>query len=113
MLEREIEKAVCKYAESKGFTQYKFSSPAHAGVPDRLFLGPHGRVFFIEFKAKGKKPTPLQDRECARIVANGIDCYWVDNVDDGKKIVDGQHAVVLFLMTITGELGDGGDEVKH
>lgn len=88
MLEKEIEKKVWKYAEEQGFLQYKFSSPAHAGVPDRLFISPTGRVFFIEFKAKGKKPTPLQNREILRIQQKGTSVFVVDNVEYGKHVIE-------------------------
>ena len=40
MLEKDIEKAVCDYAKSKGVLTYKFSSPNHVGVPDRIFFAP-------------------------------------------------------------------------
>ena len=62
MLEKQIEARVCEYARAKGMLAYKFTSPARAAVPDRLFIAPDGRMFFCEFKAEGKKPTPAQER---------------------------------------------------
>lgn len=86
--EAKIEKAVVAYAISKGCYVRKFSSPSHAGVPDRLFLTPAGIVFFIEFKAPGKKPTGLQLRELSEIEKRNGNATWVDNIDDGKAVVD-------------------------
>ena len=48
-LEKDIEAKVCLYARDKGMLTYKFTSPARAAVPDRMFIY-KGRVFFIEFK---------------------------------------------------------------
>lgn len=86
--ERKIESAVCRYARQKGCYVRKFSSPAHRGVPDDLFITPDGVVFFIEFKAPGKVPTDLQERELAHILShNGNACY-VDNVEKGVQVVE-------------------------
>ena len=86
--ESEIEKAVCDYAKGKGCYVRKFSSPAHRGVPDRLFITPDGVVFFIEFKALGKTPTALQYRELTEIAKRGGNAHWADNQKDGLNIVD-------------------------
>ena len=60
MLEKQIEAKVCDYAKSKGVLAYKFTSPARAAVPDRMFISPDGRVWFCEFKREGQKPTAAQ-----------------------------------------------------
>lgn len=88
MLEKEIEKKVCDYAKSKGILVYKFSSPGHAAVPDRLFVMPGGAVFFIEFKAPGKKATHSQLREHLRLIGQGAACHVVDDVDLGTQLID-------------------------
>ena len=119
MLEREIEKKVCDYAKSKGMLHYKFSSPAHLGVPDRIFFAPAGRVFLIEFKREGGKPTPSQEREAARIGMMSIDVYLIDNVEEGKAVVDQEYAtsqqalaVMQFAKQMMGGAGDGS-ETRH
>jgi len=88
MLEKQIEKAVCDHAKSKGVLCYKFVSPGHAGVPDRMFITPSGKVFFIEFKRLGCVPTPLQLREIERLHLHCVDAYVVDNVTQGVSLVD-------------------------
>lgn len=87
VLEKEIEKRVCDYAKEKGMLVYKFSSPNHAAVPDRLFIY-HGVFFFIEFKAEGKSVTIPQAREHVRLWSNGARVCVVDNVDSGKQFID-------------------------
>lgn len=92
MLEKDIEKKVCDYAKSKGALVYKFTSPARAAVPDRLFIGPKGRVWFVEFKREGQKPTPAQEREHARLRGHNISVFVIDDVEQGKAVVDSMVA---------------------
>jgi len=58
------------------------------GTPDYLLLTASGDVFFIEFKQLGKKPTPMQVREHARLKANNINVYVVDTVEYGVEVVN-------------------------
>ncbi len=87
--ESKIEEAVCKYARDKGFLTYKFTSPARNAVPDRLMISPTGRVFFIEFKRTGQKPTPPQEREHQRLRQQGLFVFVVDDIAFGRGVVDG------------------------
>lgn len=88
MLEKHIEAKVCAYARSKGCLVYKFSSPGHAAVPDRLLITPDGFAWFIEFKRSGAKPTPAQLREHQRLQDYGMIVHVVDNVDLGTSLVN-------------------------
>lgn len=88
MLESKIEKAVCDYAKERGFLVYKFTSPNRRAVPDRMFVHPSGLVSFIEFKATGKKATPQQEHEHDRLRGHGLIVFVVDDIDDGKRIID-------------------------
>jgi hypothetical protein len=98
MLEKHIEAAVCRYAESKGFVQYKFSSPAHLGVPDRIFFGDLNCVFLIEFKRQGGKLTPAQEREAQRLKALAHRVYLVDDVEFGKEVIDSELALLARML---------------
>jgi hypothetical protein len=88
MLEKEIEAKVCDYAKTKNVLVYKFTSPNRMAVPDRLFIRPDGRIWFCEFKREGQKPTPAQDREHHRLRQHKVSVFVVDNVEDGKAMVD-------------------------
>lgn len=88
MLEKQIEKAVCDHAKKAGLLVYKFSSPGHAAVPDRLFVLPTGDFFFIEFKAPGRKPTLPQKREHDKLAGHNVTVYVVDNVMSGMSIIN-------------------------
>lgn len=88
MLERDIEKKVKEYAESKGFLAWKFTSPSNKGVPDRIFISPTGFVGFIEFKRKDKKLTRLQYKTCMELNDRNIDIRLVDEVSIGRLVID-------------------------
>ena len=81
MLEREIEKQCCAIAKFRGWIPVKVAY-TFSGFPDRMFLGPGGKVWFVEFKAPGRKPTPLQARMIERLRGLGHSIDVIDNVDD-------------------------------
>lgn len=87
-LERDIEAKVCDYAKKRGMLCYKFTSPSRRSVPDRMFITAAGKVFFIELKRKGQKPTPSQTVEIERIRKHGVYVGVADSVAAGKGIVD-------------------------
>ena len=86
--EKVIEDAVCRYARSKGFTAEKFSSPNVRAVPDRMMTAFPGLIFFIEFKAPGKKVTPAQARDHERRRNNGFGVSVIDDIEEGKRVID-------------------------
>ena len=88
MLERDIEKSVKRYAESKGWLTRKWTSPGHNFVPDQIFIAPGGRVVFIEFKAEGKKPTVMQIREHIKLQNQGCRVHVIDSIIMGREMVD-------------------------
>ncbi len=88
-LEKEIEAKIVAFAKSKGILAYKFTSPARRSVPDRMFISVTGKVFFMELKRKGQKPTPAQAVEIDKIRAQGIQVFVVDDVEMGKTMIMG------------------------
>jgi hypothetical protein len=81
-LERDIEYRVVDIAKKHGWLSFKFVSPAQRGVPDRIFMK-SGRIVFIEFKAPGKKPTPLQDHIMRKMVDAGCEVHVCYSIEDG------------------------------
>jgi len=79
MLEKDIEKyLVRRVAWLKG-KAYKFSSPSNRSVPDRLCCLPNGNIKFVECKATGKKPTPLQGKTIKYLRDLGNEVFVVDS----------------------------------
>lgn len=95
MLEKDIEKKICDYARNRGLLAYKFTSPARAAVPDRLFILPNGKMFFCEFKRGGQKPTEAQTREHDRLRKHKVLVFVIDNIDGGYSMIDSM--LELFL----------------
>ena len=60
MREKSIEHKLLSAVRAKGGIAPKFVSPGFDGMPDRLVLLPDGKCGFVEVKAPGKKPRPLQ-----------------------------------------------------
>ena len=87
-LEKEIEKAVKRYAESKDWLTRKWSSPGHSFVPDQIFISPNGKVIFVEFKRLGLKPTAPQEREHHKLRQHKVEVWVIDNVESGKEMID-------------------------
>ncbi len=88
MLEKDIEQRFVRYAKLKGCTAYKFSSPNRRGVPDRMVVGPNGLLFFIEFKAPGRQPSALQEREMQRLRDYGFPVYLIDKKGAAEQLLD-------------------------
>jgi len=88
MREATLEKALCDYARKNGYLVYKFTSPQHRGVPDRIFISPSGQVVFIEVKGPGKKPSELQYREIKKLLAQGVPAYWCDSLATGMILLE-------------------------
>jgi len=66
-VESEIEKYFVWTVGRMGGTAYKFKSPNHRGVADRIACLPDGSVHFVELKAPGGRPSPLQKLFAARM----------------------------------------------
>lgn len=86
--ESDIEKSlVCKVKE-KGGLAVKFVSPSLSGIPDRLILLPKGKIAFVELKAKGKKPRPLQVKRMADFKKLGFKSFVIDDKDQIGGVID-------------------------
>lgn len=86
-LERDIEKSVVVHCHKRGLLTYKFTSPAHRGVPDRIILGGN-KVMFLELKRAGQTPTALQEREMRRIGEHGGHAIWRDSASTAIEAID-------------------------
>ena len=82
MKESELETKLVSQITKLGGIAYKFSSPNRKSVPDRLCVMPNGRAFFVELKAPGKAPTPLQRHEHELLRALGHTVLVIDNIGD-------------------------------
>ena len=83
MREKEIEQSLRRAVLKRGGLCLKFISPGWSGAPDRLVLLPEGRLGFVEVKAPGEKPRPLQ---AARMrILRGLG-FYAAALDDMNRI---------------------------
>ena len=78
MVEQEIEKYLVKRVKEVGGVAYKFTSPSHRGVSDRVVCLPGGETWFVELKRQGGKLSRLQDmfaQDMARLAQQYV-CLW-------------------------------------
>jgi Holliday junction resolvase len=87
MRESALEAKIVKYCRENGILTYKFSSPSHRGVPDRIMMK-KSKVLFMEVKASGKKPTALQFHEMGKIQQSGLYAVWVDDYRQAVLYLD-------------------------
>lgn len=86
--EKQVEQALAKAAKQRGGIALKFVSPAFDGMPDRLVLMPGGHIGFVEVKAPGKKPRPLQVSRHGLLRRLGFKVYVLDNPADIAGMLD-------------------------
>jgi len=89
-LEKSIEVRCCKLARDHGAIAVKLNVESRRGWPDRMILGPKGRMFFVEFKRPGEKPRKLQEFIHKGLYAMGYDVYIVDNENQFRSILDAE-----------------------
>lgn len=85
MREKKIESHLVSSVRRAGGLAMKWTSPSMSGVPDRIVVMPQGRVVFVELKAPGQRPTPLQERVHKMLTDLGADVRVLDSeasVDD-------------------------------
>ena len=85
--EKKFEQKLVKAVRDIGGLALKFVSPGCDGVPDRLILIAYGKVAFVEVKAKGKKPRPIQIRRINQIKNLGFLVFILDDEKDIPSII--------------------------
>ena len=88
MREKTVEQQLVKAVKSRGGICPKFTSPGYDGMPDRLVLLPHGRMAFVEVKAPGKKPRPLQINRHELLRKLGFKVFILDEPEKIGGILD-------------------------
>ena len=93
MREKEVEAALVRIVKKHGGLALKFVSPGLAGVPDRLLLFPGGKAAFVEVKAPGKKPRPLQRRRMAQFHGMGFPVFVISHPDQLSEMLESLNGV--------------------
>lgn len=86
MLEKNIEHFLVREIEKKGGQALKFNSSKN-GMPDRLILMPGGKAYFVETKAPGEKPRPLQKKRISELRKLGFQVDVIDSIAGVERYV--------------------------
>lgn len=87
MREKVIEQKLVKAAKAAGGIAPKLVSPGFDGMPDRMVLMPGGRIGFVEVKAPGEKPRPLQTSRHRLLRRLGFRVYVLDDAEQIETIL--------------------------
>ena len=88
MKEKIFEKKLIYAVKDMGGIAPKFMSPGFDGMPDRIVLLPGGRMGFVEVKAPGKVPRPLQEARHRMLRKLGFKVYVLDDAGQIGGILD-------------------------
>ena len=87
MREKQIEQKLVKAVKAEGGMCPKLVSPGTDGMPDRMVLLPEARIGFVEVKAPGQKPRPLQERRHAQLRDLGFIVFVLDDPEQISEII--------------------------
>jgi hypothetical protein len=88
MREKTIEQHLVKAVKNSGGIAPKLVCPGFDGMPDRLVLLPRGKIGFVEVKAPGKEPRPLQVARHGLLRRLGFKVYVLDDPEQIGGILD-------------------------
>ena len=87
MREKVIERELVRAVKAVGGMCPKLISPGTDGMPDRMVLLPEARIGFVEVKAPGQKPRPLQERRHAQLRDLGLIVFVLDDPEQISGII--------------------------
>lgn len=88
MREKTIERKLTLIVKKRGGICPKFVSPGYDGMPDRIVLLPGCHFAFVEVKAPGEKPRPLQLSRHKLLRRLGFPVYVLDAEEQIGGILD-------------------------
>lgn len=94
MREKTVEQKLVKAVKNRGGICPKLVCPGFDGMPDRLVLLPDGKVGFVEVKAPGEKPRPLQVSRYNLLRSLGLQVFTLDDLTAIPRMLDeigGKH----------------------
>lgn len=88
MREKYIEQQLTRAVKKRSGLCEKWNSDT-SGWPDRIVLLPDGKFGFVEVKAPGKEPRPLQIHRHEQLKALGYPVFVLDHPGQIAGILDG------------------------
>ena len=88
MREKVIEQKLVAEVKKAGGICPKWVAPGFDGVPDRIAMFPGGKIAFVEVKAPGEKPRPLQRARHELLRRLGFKVLVLDNIEKIGGMID-------------------------
>ena len=88
MKEKQIEQKLVSAVKAAGGICPKLVSPGMDGMPDRMVLLPGARIGFVEVKAPGKRPRPLQVVRHRMLQGLGFPVFVLDDPEQIQGIIE-------------------------
>lgn len=88
MRERDVERKLVNAVKAVGGICPKWISPGFDGMPDRIVILPGSKIAFVEVKAPGEKPRPLQLSRHQLLRRLGFKVFVLDNIEKIGGIID-------------------------
>ena len=88
MREKVIEQKLVAEVKKAGGICPKWVAPGFDGVPDRIAMFPGGKIAFVEVKAPGEKPRPLQRARHELLQKLGFRVYVLDEIEKIGGMID-------------------------
>ena len=98
-LEKDIEDECCAIAEDEQWLTPKLEYVGRSW-PDRLFLGPMGEHFIVEFKRPGEKVRPQQQARIDMLRTRGHTVHVIDSVTSFRDVLQRASAVQPFSSPV-------------
>lgn len=98
--ESRVRDPVKQWAIKNGFLHFRmsFRIGVKQGVPDDLFIAPSGVHIWVEFKAAGKEPTPIQFHRLDTLLAQGAMAFWANDKDEAVAALQRVLNMTTLLM---------------
>lgn len=87
MLEKEIESWLNKKVKEMGGLSFKFISPNNPGVPDRIYIFPEGKVYFVELKTEIGRMSNIQKWQRERFKEMGCRFHLIKGMGQAREFI--------------------------
>lgn len=91
-MESRIERKATEYAKSLGMLTLKLNVKGQAGWPDHIYIW-NGHTWYVEYKAPGQKPRPLQAYIHQQLRDRHAVIRVVDNLIDARSIINALYSL--------------------
>jgi hypothetical protein len=91
--ESSLERWFVGQVKKLGGKAFKFTSPGHRSVPDRIVIFPYEHIFLVELKRKGKHSTPKQKDEQNFWFDYGFAVYVADSKEACMAVLKAERVL--------------------